>query len=211
MKKRIGIILPLTTVFVLTSFGTLDFLRKNVEVPEALKSNLGDPSFVQPFETLSKEPKDLIVLGEDYLGFKEVLAFKESQGKYDTINKMGYLGKYQFGKSTLKMVGIDNPDEFLENAELQEEAFQLNIARNKWILRRYIKMFSGKNINGTEITESGIVAAAHLAGAGNVKKYLRSYGREDVSDAFGSSVAYYIKKFKGYDLSSIPQKHNPKI
>lgn len=211
MKKRIGIILPLTTVFVLTSFGTLDFLSKNVEVPEALKSNLGDPSFVQPFETLSKEPKDLIVLGEDYLGFKEVLAFKESQGKYDTINKMGYLGKYQFGKSTLKMVGIDNPDEFLENAELQEEAFQLNIARNKWILRRYIKMFSGKNINGTEITESGIVAAAHLAGAGNVKKYLRSYGREDVSDAFGSSVAYYIKKFKGYDLSSIPQKHNPKI
>ena len=32
-------------------------------------------------------------------------------------------------------------------------------------------------MNGIEITESGILAAAHLSGAGNVKKYLRSNGK----------------------------------
>lgn len=66
-------------------------------------------------------------------------------------------------------------------------------------------------INGQEITESGILAAAHLAGAGNVKKYLRSYGELNVDDDFGSSVSYYIKKFSGYDISHVTPKKNPRI
>ena len=36
-------------------------------------------------------------LQKNFIGFKEVLAFKESQGKYNVINTLGYLGKYQFG------------------------------------------------------------------------------------------------------------------
>ena len=150
-------------------------------------------------------------IGSTYVGFKEALGFKESQGKYDTINKLGYLGKYQFGKNTLKLLGVNDAEEFLLDAELQEKAFQSNIARNKWILRRDIKRFTGKKINGTKITESGIVAAAHLAGAGNVKKYLRSYGKVDFSDAFGSSITSYMKKFSDYDVSQIKQKKNSKV
>lgn len=74
---------------------------------------------------------------------------------------------------------------------------------NKWILRRDIKRFVGKRINGVQITESGILAAAHLAGAGNVKKYLRSYGKTTFNDAFGTSIYSYIKKFAGYNVSNI--------
>lgn len=211
MKKWTGILLPLATVFVLTSFGTLGFLAEKAEVPETFKMMGESPFIVSNVASDIDEPKNLVALGKGFVGFKESLAFKESQGKYDTINKLGYLGKYQFGKSTLKMVGVHSTENFLQNPELQEEAFKLNVARNKWILRRYIKLFSGKKINGVEVTESGMVAAAHLAGAGNVKKYLNSYGREDFSDAFGSSVAHYMKIFGGYDISSVPQKHNPKI
>ena len=40
-------------------------------------------------------------LEKDFVGFKEALAFKESQGKYTAVNTFGYLGKYQFGKTTL--------------------------------------------------------------------------------------------------------------
>lgn len=140
-------------------------------------------------------------LGKSFVGFKEALAFKESGGDYFSVNTLGYLGKYQFGAETLKLIGIYNPAQFLNNPELQEKAFIANAERNKWILRRDIKNFVGKKINGVVITESGILAAAHLAGPGNVKKYLRSYGQEDFEDGYGTSIQYYMKKFSGYDTS----------
>ena len=142
-------------------------------------------------------------LGKSFEGFKEALAFKESRGDYFTVNTLGYLGKYQFGAETLKLIGIYKPNQFLYNPELQEKAFVANAERNKWVLRKDIKRFEGKHIAGVEITESGILAAAHLAGPGNVKKFLRSFGVNNLSDAYGSSVRYYMKKFSGYDTSMI--------
>jgi hypothetical protein len=61
------------------------------------------------------------------------------------------------------------------------------------------------------ITESGILAAAHLAGAGNVKKYLYSGGSKDVVDAYGTSITRYLSKFEGFDTSGILPKRRPKI
>ncbi|MEP5254763.1 MULTISPECIES: peptidoglycan-binding protein LysM [Winogradskyella] len=142
-------------------------------------------------------------LGKSFEGFKEALAFKESRGDYFTVNTLGYLGKYQFGAETLKVLGIYNPNQFLYNPELQEKAFIANAERNKWVLRNDIKRFEGKNIAGVKVTESGILAAAHLAGPGSVKKFLRSYGGQNFSDAYGASVKYYMKKFSGYDTSMI--------
>lgn len=142
-------------------------------------------------------------LGKSFVGFKEALAFKESGGNYFTVNTYGYLGKYQFGAETLKMIGINNPSLFLKNPRLQEKAFIANVARNKWILRRDIKNFVGKIINGVLITESGIIAAAHLAGPGSVKKYLRSYGLDNFADGFGTTISYYMKRFSGYSTAFI--------
>lgn len=150
-------------------------------------------------------------LGKSFVGFKEALGFKESGGDYFTVNTLGYLGKYQFGKETLKLIGIYNPVYFLGNPELQEKAFIANAERNKWVLRKDISRFSGKVINGTKITESGILAAAHLAGPGNVKKYLRSYGTDSFTDAYGTSISYYIKKFSGYDTSKIEPNKKAKV
>jgi hypothetical protein len=142
-------------------------------------------------------------LQNNFVAFKQALAFKESQGKYTVVNTLGYLGKYQFGRTTLERFEIYNTKEFLQNPELQEKAFTALCKVNKWILRKDIKNSVGKTINGIEITESGILAAAHLGGAGNVKKYLRSNGVKCFSDAYGSSIQIYLKKFGGYDVSSI--------
>ena len=142
-------------------------------------------------------------LGKSFVGFKEALAFKESGGDYSSVNTYGYLGKYQFGAETLKLIGIKNPVKFLNSPRLQEKAFIANAARNKWILRRDIKNFVGKRINGIIITESGILAAAHLAGPGSVKKYLRSYGLHNFADGYGTTVYYYMKRFSGYDTSVV--------
>ena len=61
------------------------------------------------------------------------------------------------------------------------------------------------------VTESGILAAAHLSGPGNVKKYLRSSGRLKFKDAFGTSIESYLISFSKYDLSNIFPERYPKI
>jgi len=149
-------------------------------------------------------------LGKSFVGFKEALAFKESRGDYSSINTLGYLGKYQFGRGTLKLIGIYDTEDFLNNPELQEKAFIANIERNKWILRRDIKNFVGRKVNGILITESGILAAAHLAGPGSVKNYLRSDGTENFADAYGTTIEYYMKKFSGYDTSFLKPNRKAK-
>lgn len=150
-------------------------------------------------------------VGNSFNGFREALAFKESQGKYHAINTHGYLGKYQFGRTTLERFDIYDTQEFLKTPELQEDAFIALCSVNKWILRKDIKRSVGKTINGIKITESGILAAAHLSGAGNVKKYLRSNGGSRFKDAYGSSIQHYIKKFSGYDTSFIEANQKPII
>jgi len=214
MKRWIGFILHLAMIVVLTSFGTYTVMKKgDIEVPDSLKVK-ANSEFFAPQDSIASIEVDEVTppfLGNAYNGFKEALAFKESQGKYHVVNTLGYLGKYQFGSSTLSLMGIHDIDAFLDDPVLQEKAFETNIARNKWILRRDIKRFTGKKIGGVQVTESGILAAAHLAGAGNVKKYLRSYGKNDVTDAYGSNISYYMKKFAGYDISNIEQKKNAKV
>ena len=150
-------------------------------------------------------------LEKDFVGFKEALAFKESQGKYTAVNTFGYLGKYQFGKTTLLRFKIYNTKAFLNNPELQEKAFKALCKVNKWILRKDIQRCVGKTINGITISTSGILAAAHLSGARNVKKFLRSNGALNFSDAYGSSIESYLKKFGGYDVSEIEPDRNARI
>ena len=149
----------------------------------------------------------------DFVGFKNFLGFFESGSNYKKVNRFGYLGKYQFGKGTLKMYGVRNLSEYRLNPELQEKVFLMNVMRNKWILRREIKRFNGKKLNNILITESGIIAAAHLSGPGNVKKYLRNYGdaKFDLGDINGTKISDYMKTFKGYDLSQINAVRKPKI
>ena len=153
----------------------------------------------------------MIYLINDFNGFKESLAFKESGGRYSVINKFGYLGKYQFNLNTLKMYKITDINKFISSPFLQEKIFLINVNRNKWILRKDINWFVGTFINGIEVTESGIIAAAHLSGAGNVKKYLRANGDFNKKDAFGTSISAYMSYFANYDLSFFKALRKPNL
>ena len=132
--------------------------------------------------------------------FLEDLGMRESSGNYKAVNQYGYLGKYQFGRKTLNALGYDNVSnrEFLANASIQEEAMYALLSHNKHILRKQIEKFHGETINGIFITESGILAAAHLAGAGNVKKFFRK-GYE-FKDGNGTKMTSYMIKFSDYKL-----------
>lgn len=149
--------------------------------------------------------------GKSYVGFKQAIAIKESLGLYQLVNPFGYMGKYQFGKSTLRTLGVNNTSEFLKNPALQEKAFKALLAKNKWELRKEINRYEGRVINGVKITESGLLAAAHLGGAGSVKSYLRSNGQNGFTDGFGTSLRSYIKRFGGYDTSNIVANPDAKV
>ena len=154
---------------------------------------------------------ELPYTGKSYTGFKQAIAIRESQGQYKLINTFGYMGKYQFGMSALRSIGIKSKQDFLNNPRLQEKAFKALLSINKAQLENEIEKYEGKVVNGVKITESGILAAAHLGGAGSVKSYLRSNGKRKFKDGFGTSMKSYFKKFGGYDTSHIVANMNAKV
>ncbi len=69
---------------------------------------------------------------------------------------------------------------------------------NRKRLQKYIDEFDGQVVNGILITESGLLAAAHLGGAGSVRKWFRT-GKVKV-DGNGVKITQYMKQFSGYSL-----------
>ena len=156
----------------------------------------------KPIEIVTPEvivPEVIIeIKGHD--AFLEAIGHRESGNRYDVVNKFGYMGKYQFGKSTLRTLKIKVTREaFLNSPDLQEYAMQQNLLYNKKKLQKYIDQFEGQEINGILITESGILAAAHLGGPGSVKKFLRS--GKVMQDGNGVKITSYLKRFGGYKLN----------
>ena len=152
-----------------------------------------------------------IETNNSFIDFKEALAVKESDGDYKSVNSYGYMGKYQFGKGTLKYIGLKNTKDLINNPALQEKAFVAYVQKNKWILRREIQKYAGKAMRGILITESGILAAAHLGGAGAVQDFLRSNGAVSFVDGYGTDIKAYLKAFANYNLTTIKAEKNPKI
>jgi len=149
--------------------------------------------------------------------FFKALGGRESSGNYGAKNKYGYLGKYQFGKTALQDLGyrdkngnwtgkngVNSEADFLKAPEVQENAMkeftQLQWKRLKGLgADKYI----GQTVGGIKITKSGLVAAAHLGGPGNVVKFLKTGGQNVFRDGNGVPVTQYMAKFAGFDLSSI--------
>jgi len=104
MKKRYTPIALSGLIFIsFTLFGNSELLN-----PKKVQYNL---PIANSIATVSKDIKPFNIVytpnvDNAFIGFREALAFKESQGKYDKINTLGYMGKYQFGKSTLNRIKI---------------------------------------------------------------------------------------------------------
>ncbi len=204
-----------TSIGLITAFITLSFKATSHNNRNVVKEDEASFYILPSLEEIDNETEYLNFsfpyTGKTFTGFKEALAWKESQGKYTLINSLGYMGKYQFGRAALRAIGIHDSSEFLRNPRLQEKAFKALLAKNKWELRKEIEKYDGKVVNGVAVTESGILAAAHLGGAGSVKKFFRSNGKRAIKDNYGTSLQSYMKKFGGYDTSFIEANSNAKI
>lgn len=139
----------------------------------------------------------------DYQIYADAIGWRESgRRKYKAHNKYGYNGKYQFGRAALKDIGIKVKwKEFRKDTALQEYAMCQYLLLNRKRLSRYIDKYEGKSIKGIKITECGILAGAHLGGAGGVKRFLHSNGRRDRRDANGTKISDYVRAFGGYRVS----------
>jgi hypothetical protein len=132
--------------------------------------------------------------------FLDAIAYSESSNRYKVTNRWGYMGKYQFHKQTLKDLGYKvSKKEFLNSPELQERAMMDLLLSNKKSLGYRMEKWEGRRINGVKITESGILAAAHLAGVGNLINYMEN--GVEFKDGNGTSIVKYLTKFSGYNIS----------
>jgi hypothetical protein len=193
MRKHI--IFGLLIVVALLSFGMSDSKDKELNLPT--------------IEQMEEERKLREIAIRDSINqyhndeldrYLDAIGFRESGNRYDVTNTFGYMGKYQFGKATLKGLGYNvSRKEFLNNPDLQEEAMLSLLNHNKEKLQIYIDIYDGKTINGIYITESGILAAAHLGGQGSVKRYFKN--GKVFKDGYGTKITSYMNQFSGYDIN----------
>jgi len=163
-------------------------------------------------EKLRKEKRK--VLNKIWKGktkeFLLALGYRESGNNPKIYNNKGYIGMYQFGKAALITTGYNHVtfEKFKENPSIFSKEDQLDAMIkftriNYRTLKKYIDKYEGTVIDGIIITKSGILAGAHIGGAGGVIKYLKSNGDKNPSDIYGTSIEDYMKQFSGYDINFV--------
>jgi len=142
---------------------------------------------------------------EELRRYLDAIGFSESSNNPEAYNRYGYIGKYQFGYAARKSCGYEEitftdfiSDPSLWSEEDQEAAMITLMSKNESHLKDVIHRYNGKVINGTTITKSGILAAAHLAGAGGVKRYFRT--GSNPRDAYGTGLEDYLLEFSGFNI-----------
>lgn len=193
MKNVSKLTLAIIAMFTIMAFTSINSINFEKPIKITVKKAELVP-FTPKFELIELE-----LPTNTHVDFLQAIGQKESGNNYNVVNSFGYMGKYQFGSATLKGLGYKvTKEEFLNNPALQEEAMQALLEHNRKKLRKQIEKYCGDTVNGVYITESGILAAAHLAGQGNVKKFFRK-GYE-FKDGYGTTMTSYMRKFSGYEL-----------
>lgn len=165
------------------------------------------------------------------LGFRESSSIPDGVQNYDAENRFGFIGKYQFGEAALFDLGYyaaDNSDsnlfkndwignwsgkngihskqDYLSNGLVQEIIIQ-DWQAVLWSRIQFLELdkYEGQVLNGQPITLSGMLATAHLIGAGSrssdtagLKGYLLSGATFSPGDGNGTSANDYMNLFEGY-------------
>lgn len=207
MTTIIASILTTSTLLTKTEIEEIE-IKSKVEVEITFKGNRNDY-----FSLLSaQESGDRDSLGNPIPGTSN---WKTIQWQKYKNNKFpAYIGKYQFGTIALVDVGVckNNKEakqfkiDFSKNPNIWPESEQeISMKKlqnnNSKYLKNYID-YIGKTINGILITESGLLAASHLVGNGNVIKFLKSNGEIIAKDGNNVPLTKYLSMFSNYDLKT---------
>ena len=159
-----------------------------------------------------------------YTDFLSAVGQRESGNNYSVVATPGYLGRFQFDEGALKAIGFYNGDstaaidfigtwtskaasygvaskaDFLASHAAQDAAILdwFNLIDQE-LTNQNLQGYEGQTIGGVLITESGMLAGAHLAGVGGLKAFLTSGGSQNFADFNGTHVSDYLSLFGGYD------------
>jgi Ca2+-binding RTX toxin-like protein len=153
--------------------------------------------------------------------FINALGQRHSSNRYEAVNATNHLGRFQFGEAALIDIGmvrhdgnafnndfsggwtgkygIDSKEEFVASSEAQDNAIRDFLGKQVHFLRNFTQ-YDGQTINGHEISLSGMLGAAHLAGAGGVRRFLSSGGEHNPKDANGASLIENLDLFYNYEV-----------
>jgi hypothetical protein len=161
-----------------------------------------------------------------YEDFLDKIAMKESSNNYQAVSGSGtFLGRYQMGPGALidakfkklktgewdEKTGVDSDESFLENPIKQEEAIRsyhrvvwgyvINSKENEGVpdLRDYL----GTSMNDVEITESGLLAAAHLVGHRALRRAILAGDLNSEADGNGTTAREYMENYGGFNIDEI--------
>ena len=154
--------------------------------------------------------------------FLNALARRESSLNPQAQNPYGYVGLFQMGEAALVDAGYYRADgtgandwrgtwtgvggiaslqDFKNNSAAQAAAVAAYQQR-VWGYVRNLRLdtYIGSTVGGVPVTQSGLVAAAHLVGAGNLARFLASGGAVVPTDGNGTALTEYLASFGGYSL-----------
>ena len=155
--------------------------------------------------------------------FLVALKMMESGGDYQSVNSLNFLGAYQFGEAALTDLGfvrydgdaydnnygggwtgkygVKSAKQFLASERVQDKAME------KWldVMWGYIELhkvdrYAWRDVGGEQLTPSGMLAATHLLGAGALAEYVKSDGKADLRDPYGTPIRTYISRRNGYEV-----------
>ena len=129
--------------------------------------------------------------------FMQRMAISESSGRPDAEITLEdgrtFTGLYQFGDARLsdyrKATGAKfTTDQFKQDAALQERVA-------KWHFKDLEQAIDELGEDAKGYDRGGLKAVGHLGGRSGMQKFVRSNGAYDPSDALGTSLSDYYKKF----------------
>ncbi|WP_395670400.1 calcium-binding protein [Phenylobacterium sp.] len=155
----------------------------------------------------------------------QALGQRESGGDYGWVSHPGYLGRYQFGEEALSAVGfysghdgsgaidfaggwtakaagfgVHSKAEFLASTSAQEQAVRDWYGHIRQDLADLgLDKYEGQTIAGVELSASGLMTGAHLAGVWALKSWLETGGSDVFHDFMGTPITEYISLFHDYD------------
>ncbi|MBD9357325.1 TIGR03758 family integrating conjugative element protein [Methylomonas albis] len=168
----------------------------------------------------------LLWAASEYSDYLAALSAKESGNKPASVNPYGFLGSYQMGESALIDAGYYQKDptpnvndwqgswtgkngiysktDFLANASGQTQAIS-DYNNKQWSMIQTLGLDSyvGQTVGGMLLTESGLLAGAHLVGVGGLRSFLKSNGTVLPSDANHTAITQYIAAFNGFNIAAI--------
>jgi hypothetical protein len=168
---------------------------------EAFASEIRQSESTDDYGSLGPDPKGKN-LGNQHFGAYQMgyvaLADAEFVEKQDDLSDPKWTACAQ-------SLGVASKADFLRNKTAQAVAFKRWMKKNDNYLQNY-KTYIGQTIHATRvgdiyITESGLLAAAHLVGHGHVEEFLKSGGKTDAYDNNNIHVSEYIAQFAGYGFT----------